>query len=443
MNGSLRCISQRFVAMGLSSVLGLALISAALGTPAAAQAPKDAATGKLQSIQVTGSARYKSDQIVAMMGLHLGALVTRADLQNAANFLAQLGPFSSVQYRYASTGAGVAVQYEVKDGPTVPVWFDNFPWFSDKQLSAAVKNSVSLFDGAAPDHGTILDSMSGALERLLAAHGMPLTVSHMLATAPSTGQRVQEFRVENTPLTLASVKFTDALAQNDRGIHTLLRDLVGKPYSRMDISLFLFEQVRPVYLSHAFLQVHFGAVKAQMIGGEGSSRVAVVVPVMPGPAVTWQGVTFQGTSAISEEDLDRLVRLKPGDPANGMKIDATWDAVRAAYAQRGYLDAKLDVMPQFDESMHRIAYTVSINEGPQYHMGRLVLSGLSVEGEKRIRAAWKIAPAAVFDKSVYDQFLATGIHRAFAGLPAQYDKIGRYLQKNPKTKTVDVLLDFQ
>ena len=88
-------------------------------------------------------------------------------------------------------------------------------------------------------------------------------------------------------------------------------------------------------------------------------------------------------------------------------------------------------------------YRVTIQEGPQYHMGNLVLTGLSLEGERRIRTAFPIAAGAVFNKDMYENFLATGIKAAFAGLPVHYEKIGRFLQEDQKNATVDVMLDFQ
>jgi hypothetical protein len=98
---------------------------------------------------------------------------------------------------------------------------------------------------------------------------------------------------------------------------------------------------------------------------------------------------------------------------------------------------------QFDDQAKRVMYVVDVNEGPQYHMGNLVLTGLSVEGERRLKKAWSIAPGAVFDKSIYDDFVNTGIRAAFVGLPVHYDKIGKFLQLDPHNAKVDVLLDFQ
>jgi outer membrane protein assembly factor BamA len=409
----------------------------------AAQVAPQPGAARLASVEITGSSRFRSDQIVAATSLRAGAEVTRDDLQKAADTLAQLGPFATVKYRYTSVDAGVRAEYQVTDAPAVSVWFDNFPWFTDEEMTAALKISVPLFDGAAPEHGTILDALSASLEELFARRGAHARVSHELTTAPLSDEQVQVFRAEDTGVTIAGIEFTDPLAQADRAVQQRLSDLVGKPYSRMAVELFEFEQVRPAYLAHAFLRVKFGLPNARFVSGSGDSRVTVVAPIEPGPAFAWNGVAWSGNAAIASAELDALSGLRPGDPADGMKIEATWQAVRDAYTRRGYLDANLVAAPRFDDSAKRITYAVSITEGPQYRMDKLVLSGLSIEGERRIRAAWTIAPGTIFDKSAYEEFLDRGIRTAFAGLPFHYEKIGRFLQQDRKTATVDVLLDFQ
>jgi len=404
----------------------------------AASAAAQEGSSRLDSVQVTGSSRFPSAQLASATGLQVGAQVTRDDLQKAANTLAQLGPFSTVNYRFASGDAGVRVEYQVTDGPEVAVSFDNFPGFTDDELKAAIKSAGVLFDGQAPPHGAILDAMSDALEKAIAARGMNFAVSHALITEPS-GEEVQQFHIEGDAIRIASVAFSDPLAQGDRDIHALLAEIVGHPFSRSAIDLFEFEQVRPVYLSHAFLQVRFDPPEAKFVNG----TVAVVAHIDPGPAFTWGGVTWTGNSAVGVLDLDTAIPLHSGDPANGMKIEAGWDAARALYMQHGYLDVDLKPVPTFDAAGAKVNYSVSITEGPQYHMGKLVLSGLSIDGESRARAAWKIPPGAVFNDSMYEDFLENGIKQAFAGYPFHYEKIGRFLQKDPATGTVDVLLDFQ
>ncbi|MDE3170252.1 MAG: hypothetical protein KGL75_08915, partial [Acidobacteriota bacterium] len=118
------------------AVLALASFAAPVAgaAQAGAQAPSDSASATLASIEVTGSRRFTSAQIAPSTGLKVGSQITRADLQQAANALAQLGPFTNVQYRFGSEPTGVVVQFQVADAPAVPVFFDNFPWFTDEQL---------------------------------------------------------------------------------------------------------------------------------------------------------------------------------------------------------------------------------------------------------------------------------------------------------------------
>jgi outer membrane protein assembly factor BamA len=308
----------------------LPLVCAAQSQPTSAS---QTGSSRLDSITVTGSGRFSSGQIAAITGLHTGAgsTVTRDDLQNAANRLSQLGPFATVQYRFATSGTDVKLEFQVTDAPALPVTFDNFPWFSDDEIAQALKTSVVLFDGTVPEHGTILDEMSAALEKLLSAKGIQAGVSHQVVTDSGGDRLVQQFRAEGVDLTIDAVNFSDPLASNDRTIQSSLANLVGSPFSRTAIELFEFEHVRPVYLAHGFLRVRFAPPVAHLEAAPPNtapSRVAIVAAVDPGPALTWNGVTWTGNSAIRSTQLDTTMSLKPGDLADGTKIEAAWDRAR-------------------------------------------------------------------------------------------------------------------
>lgn len=440
--------SARRLKPAFTLVLGLFFFSPLVVAQSATNVPaSQAGTGHLESVTITGSVRYSSDKIAQVTGLGVGQPVTKDDMQQAANRLAQLGPFVNVQYRFSSVENNVKIEYQVKDAPGLPVAFENFPWFVDEEIAAALRSTVVLFDGTAPDRGTILDEMSLALERLLITRGVSATVTHDIVTPPPPKEGfVVQFRVEGAEVRVDGIDFSDALAKTDRGIQERIADVVGKPFSSSAIELFEIEQVHPVYLSHGFLNVKFGLPIARF-GNHAKNpppnHAVVLISISPGPAFTWGGVIWKGNSAISSSEMDKLVEIKQGELANGMRIEELWNDVQLAYKRAGYLDVSLSPLPRFDEGEKRVHYDVTVTEGPQYRMGNLVLTGLSVEGERRIRAAWSIAPGAVFDESKYEEFLDEGIKQAFLGLPVHYEKIGRFLQKDPATARVDVLIDFQ
>ncbi|HEX2711579.1 MAG TPA: POTRA domain-containing protein, partial [Candidatus Acidoferrales bacterium] len=147
----------RIRALVLPWLVALTALLTATAFAAQAVAPQE---GKITAIKVNGSQRYTEAQIAAASGLHAGDTASREKIQAAADRLAQLGPFSDVQYRFASSKEDVTVTFQVRDAPATPVSFDNFPWFTDAELADALRQAVGLFDGTAPEQGGILDAMA-------------------------------------------------------------------------------------------------------------------------------------------------------------------------------------------------------------------------------------------------------------------------------------------
>jgi outer membrane protein assembly factor BamA len=415
-------------------------------TPQAQTAPAPPGKGVLGSVTVTGSNKFSSAAVASASGLKVGEEVGKEDLQLAANRLSSTGLFSSVKYRYSSQGDSVSLEFQVTDAKTLPVAFDNFPWFSQKELDEAIRKSVGLFDGTAPESGSYVDAIGAAITKQLEAIGVPGRVEHRVIERPiGSGLEVQ-YRLVGPTLTVGSVRFTDPLATNDQRVSERLQDLIGKPFSRYYVNVFAAEQVRPIYLSQGFLQVQFGPPEARFSGDPNHpdlGRVIVIVPVKPGPRSDWGGAKWSGETVFDAAALDRMIGLSPGQPADGLAIQAGWEKIRQAYGAKGYLDLSLDAEPVYDTAKSTVSYNVKVSEGEPYRMGKLVITNLSLEAEKRVRKDWLLHEGQTFDLGYFHSFLTDIAKEALAGLPVHYQHIGRFLQRNEKKHTVDVLLDFE
>lgn len=431
----------------------LAVLAAALAAPLVAQTPApqsaDAATSKLVSVEVTGTKRYPTDKITVESGLTIGQLVARSDLQTAADKLADLGVFSQVNYRFKTIPGGVALEFVVEDAPTVPVEYDNIPWFTDDEITAAIKKAVGLFDGAAPESGTILDQMTAAIEALLPSRGIHAVVDRDVTEDPLSDGKMIEFHIEGDTLPVSSVHFGDPAAAADPHVRQSLADIIGKPYSRMTMELFEIEQVRPVYLASGHLRVQFGAPQVRFQGdpnGPVPSKVVVTLPIVPDAIYHWSAAQWTGNTVLDAATLNGLIGLKPGDLADGMAISDGWTKIEQAYQQQGHLDAKVTPQQTIDDANARVSYNVSIDEGPLYRMGDLVITGLSVDGENRVRAAFHLSPAQIFDQVYVDDFIAKlqkPTPEIFGDLPIHYTECGHWVRPNTATHLADVLLDFR
>ena len=428
--------TSRHVVLYAALMALLPAIAVAQLTPATYQA-------KLSTVAEVGSRFYSSEQVATLSGLQIGSSVDRSAIQAAADRLAGSGLFSAVRYRFSTGADGLTITFELEDAPAFPISLDNIPWLTDADLTTALNQAGLPIGRTAPASGAMDGRIAQVLQKALGAKGIQATVSYAVATVPGSDDRVLQFKATGADLRVTSLQFTDRLATRDPGIQDLLPTITGNPYSLEALERFDFEHVRPLYFAHAYLRVKFSAPDIRF---SHSGAVAVTIPIDPGPAYAWGGVMWNGNHAYTTSDLDALVNgagLVSGQPVDGNKIFAMWQSVRAAYGHRGYIDATVVPKETFDDTAHRAAYQVNISEGDQYHMGNLVLTGLSIDSEKRLRDAWRIAQGQVFDQTYCNYFISQGIAEALKGLPAGQDTVGHYLQKNAQQKTVDVMIDFQ
>lgn len=425
-----------------SLTLAVALCAIIAAAVSAQTTPHGLGT-KLSSVTQVGSHRYSSAQVAALGGLQTGATVDHDAIQAAADRLARSGLFSAVRYRFSTDASGLNITFEVQDAETFPIMLDDLPWITGDDLTAILSQAGVPGETAAPASGATDDAIAQALQKTLQTKNVNATVSYAVMPVPGTNDRVLAFQAAGANVRVASLEFSDSLVAHDPAVQAQLPTIVGKPFSLMALERFDFEQVRPTYLSHAYLHVK---ISSPTIRFSDANSVSITVPIDPGPAFVWGGVGWNGNHAYTTSDLDALVTatgLIVDRPADGNKIAAMWQSVRAAYGHRGYIDATVEPKETFDEAAHRASYQVNISEGDQYHMGNLVLTGLAVEAERSLRAAWRIPQGQVFDQTFCDYFLARGIAEALKGLPAAQDTVGHYLEKNSQQKTIDVMIDFQ
>src|SRR5260370_42354105 len=128
-----------------------------------------------------------------------------------------------------------------------------------------------------------------------------------------------------------------------------------------------------------------------------------MMPITPGRVYSRNVVTWHGNLTVPCPSLDGVATLKTGEAADGLKIEALWQDVELEYGKRGYLDAKLDAQPDFEDAARHVSYRVNIVEGPQYRMGEMIVTGLSLDAEKQLRHAWQLAPGQIFDNAYFEK----------------------------------------
>jgi outer membrane protein assembly factor BamA len=406
-------------------------------------------TAELREVRSDGQKKLTEVQIAALTGLQAGAQVGRDDLQKAADKLVATGLFATVKYDFRTRAEGLTLNFHLTESPRVPAYYDNFPWFGDSELSDAIRAQLPFYDGTLPEAGGVVDTASEAIHGLLVAHKLDLPVQHEVVANPLAEGNVQQFSVQGAGLKIASLSFSDATLASNAAVQQHLTEILGKAYSRTAIDLFLAEQIRPVYLKQGYLRAKLGPPEVRLSGAPSAKlpdQIPVFVPIAAGNVYHFADAQWSGNNVISSLALASYFGLKPGAVADGMEVEAAFDKIREEYGRRGYLDASVEPETSFNEAARTASYKIAISEGSQYHMGGWVITGISTNGEQRVRAAFPIAAGDVFDKIKYEEFLiALQDHskEIFGNLPVHYDGVGHWLRPDAARATVDVLLDFK
>src|SRR5690242_9701943 len=126
------------------------------------------ASWKLAKVEAPNVRRFTPEQVLTMSGLQLGQTVSLDAVDAAMGRLSATGYFTSVGYRYNYVGGNLTVTFNLEEAKwNAPVVFDNFVWFSDEELTSAVRQAVPNFDGTAPTSGGTAERIAAALEGLL------------------------------------------------------------------------------------------------------------------------------------------------------------------------------------------------------------------------------------------------------------------------------------
>ncbi len=134
----------------IESLICLLCAMLLLAAGVVAQDPPPNAKWRLTTIVFEGLKSHPPDKIVAASGLKVGQTIDFGMVKAAAQRLSQTGLFGKVAYRYRYSSTQIELTFELEEKTTGKkrCQFDNFVWFSDKEIADAIKRDMPDFDGS-------------------------------------------------------------------------------------------------------------------------------------------------------------------------------------------------------------------------------------------------------------------------------------------------------
>jgi outer membrane protein assembly factor BamA len=382
--------------MTAKRILATISVSVLLTTTILAQTAR-----KIAAIETEGLQTLKTETVIATSGLKIGDTFSVEATDAAAERLVSSGLFKKVGYRTRTAGANVTITFQLEEikGQSSPVVFDNFIWFSDEELAAAIKREVPSFNGSAPDIGNTSEAIKKALQNLLDERKLPGQVEYNL------GEHEHLFRVAGVPIKICTLHFPGAQKVSEQKLIQATRSSVDPEYSRQSAQTFPKYSLYPLYRELGHLRASFGAPVAKPVKSDECEGVDLTIPVNEGAVYSWSKAEWSGNQVLTAKDLDDALGMKAGEVANGKKFDKGLNEIGKAYGKSGHIQVRMNPTPEFDDAAQKVTFKIAINEGPQYHMGTVEFKGFPPDDGFILNKRWGLKSGDVYDQTYAGQYL--------------------------------------
>ena len=390
-----------------------------------------------KQIVFSGYSSVSQAELLAASGLAAGVPLGQPEIKAAAQKLSDTGLFSDVRFSFdgsellytltPTTGAG-------------PVYYQNFPWWDAKSLTAVVAARVPLFHGSAVPESGLQNQVAAALTALVQEKGVTATVTAMPRKDESGAINGIEFRIDSPPVQIGEVRFSGASGAWTDKLAAIQKAAAGQDYSEGTEST-LRQAVNAIYHRQGFLGVsmtHFAYGQPQFLNGK--VLVPVSITLQEGPQYFLKGLTLSGDILMTPEDFAKRAKIHANDVANEDLLRQTLAEVAQSYKAKGYLRATINANPVFDRWTHTVNYAVTVTPGPVFHMGKLTLLNLDAEKQALVMKYWTLNQGDAYDATYAPTFLnrnRNNLH-AFDALSATYKQY-----ENEETHIVDLVVTFQ
>jgi len=424
----------------IGSLLCLLAAMLLLAASGAAQEPPPNAKWRLTTIVFEGLKSQSPEKMIAASGLQVGQTIDFEMVKAAAQRLSQTGLFKKVAYRYRYSSTQIELTFELEENTTGKkrCHFDNFVWFSDKEIADAIKRDMPDFDGTILISDFVGEEIKKSLTRLLAEKKIAGEVVYELDEYFS-----YTFKVKGANLLICDFQFAGAQDELKKPLLEALKSLFKTEYSKSDARLFVNAALIPIYTQRGYLKAAFKPAQPSLsASGACANAVVVTLPIVEGAQYHWNDPVWSGNQAYSVQELNAALKLKPGDVADSMKIGQGWGEISGVYGKKGYLRIGIKPEPVFDDARQLVTYQVALTEGPQYRMGQVTIAGLPEDDARRVKDAWGLKAGEIFSTSYTSAFLDK-VFRGGLIKQSQGVRTAQELKRDDQRLTVDVVVKFE
>jgi outer membrane protein insertion porin family len=408
----------------VTALCALMLVSLQTVSPAAEPAKKEDAV-RITLIEVRGNKRIETATILAKIKTKEGGIFSPAQIKDDIKALYSLGHFEDVQVKTEGFESGLKVIFSVKEKPLIrDITFEG----NDELTAEKLKEGMTLL----PRTAFNVQLIQEAAEKIRLKYqddGYYDAVVVPVISELRGGDRNVIFYIEEGD----KVKLSDILITGNKALSTAE---IKKPLKTQEHWLFSFlgrsgtlrteelredlETIRNLYYNKGYIQVQVDEpvirqktvtsrtrtwlpdeeryVYGKPVTSPLKDELVVSINIKEGDQFRVSSVTFKGNSILSDSELEKEIKLKPGDIFSREVLKQDVNRIMDRYD--GLARPFASVVPLFniDQGRKTVAINIDIQEGGEVTIGRINITGNSKTRDKVIRREMRLDEGDLYSK---------------------------------------------
>jgi len=353
----------------------------------------------VRDIRVEGVQRTEAGTIFNYLPIKVGDRVTDERISDAVKALYATGFFRDVRLE----AQGDVLIVSVQERPTISsITYVGNKEFDTDTIKKALKDigitEARIFDRSA------LDRAEQELKRQYITRGR-YGASVQTTVTPQERNRVAiNFTIdEGDAAKIARINIVGAKAFTEK---QLLSEMAlttpgwftwytkNDQYSKQKLSADL-ETLRSFYQNRGYLE--FNVDSTQVSISPDKDDIFITLNITEGPRYNVGEVRVAGDLVVPANELERLIRLKPGEVFSRERLQASAKDVSNRLGAEGYAFANVNAVPEIDRDKQTASFTFYVDPGRRAYVRKINISGNAKTRDEVIRREFRQLEDAWYD----------------------------------------------
>ena len=341
----------------------------------------------IKDIRVEGIQRTEAGTVFSYLPVKVGDTMTDEKAAQAIRALFATGFFRDVSLE-VDNGVLVVV---VQERPSVAqVEFVGVKEFDKEQLTKGLRQ-IGLAEGRIFDKG-LLDRAEQELKRQYLSRGMYSVTVNTTVTPLERNRVALNFTVdEGAVAKIRQISIIGASVFKEKDLLGLfvsrtpgLMTWFSKhdQYSRQKLAADL-ETLRSYYLDRGYLEFNIDSTQVSITPDK--KDIYITVSITEGSKYTVSGIKVGGEMLIPEEDVRKLIKIKPGDIFSRALLTESNKLISDRLGNDGYAFANVNAIPELNKDKHQVTFTFFVDPGRRVYVRRINVTGNTRTRDEVIR----------------------------------------------------------